>query len=226
MKTSNLLLVAVATAAVAVASSAGAATVLFDFSLAPHQNNIGNTETYTTGALSIFAAGFTALGATTDLWGKHDGGDENGLGLANDPQHEIHRGNGFVQLDLSGLRTHVLSAALTFGTNSTSGGEVWTVYGTNTAGTLAGGTVVATGSNEGDHLLPGLATYRYFDFVETGTGGGQNFLITSISATLGTDPLAGGGVPEPASWALMLLGFGGIGATIRRRRATGLPARS
>ena len=89
------------------------------------------------------------------------------------------------------------------------------------AGTLAGGTVVATGSNEGNHLLPGLATYRYFDFVETGTGGGQNFLITSISGTLGTDP-NGPGVPEPASWALMLLGFGGIGAKIRRRRATRL----
>lgn len=27
----------------------------------------------------------------------------------------------------------------------------------------------------------------------------------------------GGGVPEPATWALMLLGFGGIGAAVRRR---------
>ena len=27
------------------------------------------------------------------------------------------------------------------------------------------------------------------------------------------------GVPEPTSWALMLLGFGGIGATLRRRRS-------
>jgi hypothetical protein len=28
----------------------------------------------------------------------------------------------------------------------------------------------------------------------------------------------GGGVPEPATWAMMILGFGGIGATLRRRR--------
>ena len=30
---------------------------------------------------------------------------------------------------------------------------------------------------------------------------------------------AGGGVPEPASWALMLAGFGVVGAQLRRRRA-------
>jgi hypothetical protein len=35
------------------------------------------------------------------------------------------------------------------------------------------------------------------------------------------DPAAGGapGVPEPASWALMILGFGASGAALRRRRA-------
>ena len=37
-----------------------------------------------------------------------------------------------------------------------------------------------------------------------------------------SDPNAGGGVggvPEPAAWALMLVGFGGLGAVLRRRRA-------
>jgi hypothetical protein len=29
---------------------------------------------------------------------------------------------------------------------------------------------------------------------------------------------SGGAVPEPASWAMMLVGFGGVGATIRSRR--------
>ena len=27
-----------------------------------------------------------------------------------------------------------------------------------------------------------------------------------------------GGVPEPATWAMMLMGFGGLGALLRRRR--------
>lgn len=30
-------------------------------------------------------------------------------------------------------------------------------------------------------------------------------------------------VPEPATWAMMLIGFGGIGASLRRRRARNLP---
>jgi len=33
------------------------------------------------------------------------------------------------------------------------------------------------------------------------------------------DQTVGGGVPEPASWALMIVGFGGAGAVLRRRKA-------
>jgi choice-of-anchor C domain-containing protein len=39
------------------------------------------------------------------------------------------------------------------------------------------------------------------------------------------DNVSVAGVPEPASWALMILGFGGLGATLRRqRRVTALAA--
>ena len=34
----------------------------------------------------------------------------------------------------------------------------------------------------------------------------------------------GGPVPEPATWAMMLLGFGGVGAMIRSRRRRALTA--
>ncbi len=47
------------------------------------------------------------------------------------------------------------------------------------------------------------------------------------AAGLGYDDFtfnAGGGVPEPASWALMLLGFGAIGLTARRGRKALLAA--
>ncbi len=39
------------------------------------------------------------------------------------------------------------------------------------------------------------------------------------SGTLIYSPLVTGGVPEPATWALLLAGFGAIGAAARRRRA-------
>lgn len=43
------------------------------------------------------------------------------------------------------------------------------------------------------------------------------FLISTFDITGGTDPVSG--VPEPATWAMMLVGFGMAGATVRRRRA-------
>jgi hypothetical protein len=35
---------------------------------------------------------------------------------------------------------------------------------------------------------------------------------------------AGGGVPEPATWAMLILGMGGMGAVLRRRRQQLVPA--
>jgi hypothetical protein len=50
------------------------------------------------------------------------------------------------------------------------------------------------------------------------------FDFTGLTLDVAPDalPVAGGGVPEPASWALMILGFGGVGAAVRRRRTRGL----
>ena len=40
--------------------------------------------------------------------------------------------------------------------------------------------------------------------------------------TIGTVSFAGGAVPEPATWALMIMGFGLAGAALRRRRELGV----
>ena len=49
---------------------------------------------------------------------------------------------------------------------------------------------------------------------------GNDFALDDISLT--TD--APGGIPEPASWALMILGFGATGAALRRRRVAAATA--
>jgi len=68
---------------------------------------------------------------------------------------------------------------------------------------------------------------------DTGVIGAGKYLLT-VSGTVdaGAKPtllsydaqVFGAAVPEPATWAAMLLGFGGIGATMRRRRTQTLTA--
>jgi hypothetical protein len=42
----------------------------------------------------------------------------------------------------------------------------------------------------------------------------------SVSGTLAEITLGAKGVPEPATWSMMILGMGGLGAALRRRKAT------
>ena len=58
----------------------------------------------------------------------------------------------------------------------------------------------------------------------TPTATTQTLTFLSIGTPDGLPPMAALDgvsltVPEPATWAMMLLGFGGMGATLRRRRA-------
>ena len=70
-----------------------------------------------------------------------------------------------------------------------------------------------------------LLTSSFLEFAPPGASNAQAFglndlgqvVITGNSGNWLYDP---NGVPEPASWALMLLGFGGVGAGLRRLRRT------
>jgi hypothetical protein len=52
----------------------------------------------------------------------------------------------------------------------------------------------------------------------SGASFGQGSLAPSGYTVIGRGILHTPGVPEPAAWAMMLLGFGGLGAVLRRRR--------
>jgi hypothetical protein len=204
-------------------ASAASATVNIDFG--SHPGNLGTSETYTSGALSVSAYGYSdgfILSAPADLYGKNFGGDEQGLGLAGDPsgQNEIYWGNSilgaFVELDVSALFGLVSNAQ--FFMNSTTEGEQWAVYGSNSVGCgwfCPGASLPLTGSDEGTlHDLFDFGTYQYYDFYSLGTGGNAapgNVLLGGLALTPSS-------VPEPGTWAMMLLGFGGVGAAMRRSR--------
>ena len=48
----------------------------------------------------------------------------------------------------------------------------------------------------------------------------QDFFYGSATATLTIAQLGVAGVPEPATWAMMLLGFGAVGTVLRRRQSS------
>jgi hypothetical protein len=61
---------------------------------------------------------------------------------------------------------------------------------------------------------------------DAGSGAGLDTIGINISAlsnaivySTGIPTIETGGVPEPATWAMMIVGLGGLGSLIRRRRA-------
>lgn len=74
------------------------------------------------------------------------------------------------------------------------------------------GSILAPLASLSAHVVEGSVVARDYtmrDEVHLGTYQGNDFMI-------------GGPVPEPASWAMLLAGFGLVGATMRRRRRSGL----
>lgn len=89
-------------------------------------------------------------------------------------------------------------------------------------GSLAGGsdiysfTKFTLGSNFYDDIANGLQVFVDIDAANTG----WNLTLSKSSLTVngGTLPPPGPGVPEPASWAMLIGGFGLAGSTLRRKR--------
>ena len=82
-------------------------------------------------------------------------------------------------------------------------------YGLNTIGGSLD-TLVAQGQAAGANYIIGTQSSEAGDYPFLGT----NSAILGVSDVIKT-----GGVPEPATWAMMLMGFFGLGSMVRRRRA-------
>ena len=87
---------------------------------------------------------------------------------------------------------------------------------------IAGGPSVLNTALSPTDWLPGLTlsfvatdvstTLRFRDSTPPGAGGGANIALDAVTVTG-----AIAGVPEPASWAMMICGFGVVGGAVRSR---------
>jgi hypothetical protein len=157
--------------------------------------------------VSVTAAGFhldfppNPGGTTVDLFGKNNGGDENGLGLVNDPsgENEITTPN-FIRIAMPAGVSNVM-----FSMDSVTGADSWDVFGSSSPTT--GYSILTMGNDEGMHPLP----FENFYIFEATNG---NVLLGSIQVTTSA-------VPEPSTWAMMLIGFLGLGFAFRQSRRKG-----
>ena len=94
--------------------------------------NLGHSHTYTSGAISVTAYAFAIGGGSDQLYGKHDGGSENGVGIARQFDNEISNST-FIELDLSSI-TNPFSLLI----GSTQDVEGFKVCFSNSLGTLGG----------------------------------------------------------------------------------------
>jgi hypothetical protein len=74
----------------------------------------------------------------------------------------------------------------------------------------------------GDRTSPNTNPLVTFNFTGDAVGNVSYLELNSTVNAFEMDNLAINPVPEPATWALMLLGFGGIGMALRRRRKPAL----
>jgi hypothetical protein len=168
---------------------------------------------------NIVASGFTlnSLGKVTsvDLYSKGSSvfpppNDESGIGLVNDRSgdHEITPGS-FIELNL-GANSYT---SLGLYTESTTDGEEWEIWGSNTAAHIGNSFTipstnsqgVITGYTEGDQNISSLAGDRYI-------------FITAVKGNVLLGGLEGcTAAPEPASVGMLSAALIGLGLLFRKK---------
>src|SRR6476620_6027676 len=125
------------------AMASARATVIWDLNPTDANAPVGSSShTYTNSGFSITAYGFdnhSGIGTAHDLFYKSvaeiGGGTESGLGLTNTGHNELQPGLHFIQFDFTAaLAAGMFNGQLSVG--SIQPGESYTIFGSNTLGTL------------------------------------------------------------------------------------------
>jgi hypothetical protein len=142
--------------------------------------SVGTSHSYTVNGITITAYGFSTSGYAQTLYGHNNGGDENGLGIYGVTNNKIDSYN-FVQVDLKPIIDKGGTNAMMV-VDSVSTGETYSVYGSNTLGSI--GTLLISNSTLDDtpFAIPNFPNYRYISVKGTNTG---LVLFESVSFNMG-----------------------------------------
>ncbi len=199
MKLKILIASAALSASVAIAAATPASAADFTFSFT---NDVGNVAGTVTG--EVFGLTNNATSAATSVqvftW-------PSGLiPVANQPTYvppldattwASQFGNSFTVVN-DAVTSGAFHADNTTGVSSLD--RLWINFGPCSSGPTC--SFLSLGTSDGQYVWTGIA--------------GTTFcLVGGSCSTIGG---AGGGVPEPATWAMMLIGVGGLGAALRLNR--------
>ncbi len=194
----TLLLVAVAGA---FALTANAVPVHFTFQENGSNIALGTSSTFNNSGFALTAYGFTTAGDPTALYAKDLGGNEVGLGIASDSDHEINT-TSFIQLLVPTSPPSNFDLVLS---GSVQSGESFNVFFSSVLGTLG---VVPIGTlNSDGSLVIGPAFQNGYIGITAGSG---NVLLAGADFS----PRA---VPD-AGFTASLLGLGLVGLAVLRRK--------
>ena len=186
------------------------AGLTFDFQDEGHNVALASTATFLAKAGTAYDSTYqVAASGTADLYAKFRGGDENGLGLTNDPStnHEITAGN-HIDFNFSALKSKFAITSIDFNLGSVTSPDKYEIDG---VGVCGGTTLLGTGTSDGLFHITSADVAAYDTFRVAGLAG--NVLVDTITVN--------GSVPEPASLAMTALGLGAalVAGRSRRRKA-------